>query len=307
MPSCVRRITLRGVNLDLLRSFFAIVECGSLNKAAERLRVSQSTLTRQMQALEQEAGGALLERGPGGVALTAAGHALLEGMRPVLADFDAALAGVRRQARGQSAELRVGYLMSAAVDYLNPALAALRKAHPEVRVKMRDLSPGEQIAALRAGELDVALLGQAGALLKTEFYVKTLAVLPVLAVLPEDHALAGRKAVRLADLKRELFVGAPDEDLPGHNQWVARLCRRAGFRARFVQDADSLTHGLSVVVTEGAVALMPGHAASMQAPGVVMKPLQDAAAKWELMVAWQRGKASPALKALVDALPAAGR
>lgn len=295
------------MNIDLLRSFFAIVECGSLNKAAERLRVSQSTLTRQMQALEQDAGGTLLERGPGGVALTAAGHALLEGMRPVLADFDAALAAVRRQARGQSAELRVGYLMSAAVDYLNPALAALRKAHPEVRVKMRDLSPGEQIAALRAGELDVALLGQAGALLKTEFYVKTLAVLPVLAALPEDHALAARKTLKLADLKGELFVGAPDEDLPGHNQWVTRLCRRAGFRARFVQDADSLTHGLSVVVTEGAVALMPGHTASMQAPGVVMKPLQDAAAKWELMVAWQRGKASPALKALVDALPVAGR
>lgn len=295
------------MNIDLLRSFFAIVECGSLNKAAERLRVSQSTLTRQMQALEQETGGALLERGPGGVALTAAGHALLEGMRPVLTDFDAALAAVRRQARGQSAELRVGYLMSAAVDYLNPALSALRKAHPEVRVKMRDLSPGEQIVALRAGELDVALLGQAGALLKTEFYVKTLAVLPVLAALPEDHPLTARKALSLADLKGELFVGAPDEDLPGHNQWITRLCRRAGFRARFVQNADSLTHGLSVVVTEGAVALMPGHTASMQAPGVVLKPLQDVAAKWELMVAWQRGKASPALKALVDALPIAGR
>lgn len=295
------------MNLDLLRSFFAIVECGSLNKAADRQRVSQSTLTRQMQALEQEVGGALLERGPGGVELTGAGHALLEGMRPLLAEFDAALAAVRRQARGQSAELRVGYLMSAAMDYLNPALGALRKAHPEVKVKMRDLSPGEQIAALRAGELDVALLGQAGTLLKTEFYVKTLAVLPVLAALPEDHALAKRKTVKLADLRGELFVGAPDEDLPGHNQWVARLCRRAGFRARFVQDADSLTHGLSVVVTEGAVALMPGHTASMQAPGVVLKPLQDAAAKWELMVAWQRGKASPALKALVDALPVAGR
>ncbi|MFH1497683.1 MAG: LysR substrate-binding domain-containing protein, partial [Verrucomicrobiota bacterium] len=258
------------MNLDLLRSFFAIVECGSLNKAAERQRVSQSTLTRQMQALEQEVGGALLDRGPGGVALTAAGHALLEGMGPVLADFDAALAKARRQARGQSAELRVGYLMSAAADYLNPALSALRKAHPEVRVTMRDLSPGEQIAALRAGELDVALLGQAGALVKTEFYIKTLAVLPVLAALPEDHLLAGRKVLKLADLRGELFVGAADEDLPGHNQWVGRLCRKAGFRARFVQDADSLTHGLALVLTEGAVALMPGHTASMRAPGVVL-------------------------------------
>ncbi|HEY9250034.1 MAG TPA: LysR family transcriptional regulator, partial [Rariglobus sp.] len=64
-----------------MKSFFAIVEQGSLNKAAERLRVSQSTLTRQMQSLEQEVGGALLERSPGGVALTATGHALAEKMR----------------------------------------------------------------------------------------------------------------------------------------------------------------------------------------------------------------------------------
>ena len=292
------------LNLDLLRSFFAIVDQGSLNKAAERLRVSQSTLTRQMQALEQEVGGPLLERGPGGVALTATGHALLEGMKPLLGQFDAALADVRGRARGQSAELRVGYLMSAAQDYLNPALAELRKGHPEVKVKMRDLSPGEQMKALRAGELDVALIGQTGVLLKTEFYVKTLAVLPVQVAMSSDHPLAREKTVQLADFKKEVFVGALDEDVPGANQWIARLCKKAGFRARIVQDADSLTHALSIVVTEGAVALMPVHTTSIRAPGVVLKPLQDSWAKWELMVAWQRGRATVAVKAFVDALPA---
>ena len=297
------------MNLDLLRSFFAIVEQGSLNKAAERLQVSQSTLTRQMQALEQDAGGVLLERSTGGVSLTATGHVLHERMRPLLEQFDVALADVRRRARGQSTELRVGYLMSAAQDFLNPALAVLRKAHPEVKVKMRDLSPGEQIRALRAGELDVGLLGQAGEVVKCDFYVKTLAVLPVVVALPADHVLAGAevKGVRLADLKKEVFVGALEEDLPGHNQWLTRLCKAAGFRARIVQDADSLSHGLSLVVTEGAVSLLPGLDTVIRAPGVVMKPLLDSTARWELMVAWQRGKASAAVKALVDALPVAGR
>ena len=65
------------MNLDLLRSFFAIAEFGSMSKAAEQLHVSQSTLTRQMQTLETEVGGQLMERGHSGVALTAAGHALL--------------------------------------------------------------------------------------------------------------------------------------------------------------------------------------------------------------------------------------
>jgi DNA-binding transcriptional LysR family regulator len=291
------------VNLDLLRSFFAIVEQGSLNKAADRLRVSQSTLTRQMQALEQDVGGPLLERSPGGVAPTATGHALLEGTRPLLAKFDAVLAGVRQRARGQSAELRIGYLMSAAADYLNPALAALRKAHPEVKVKMRDLSPGEQIAALRAGEIDVALVGYAGTFLEKEFYVKSLAVLPVWVAMAEDHPLAKKASVKLADLHKEVFVGAAEADMPGHNQWVSRLCRRAGFRARFVQDADSLTHALSLTVTEDALALLPDYSHKTKVPGVVFRPLKDAAATCALMVAWQRGKVSAPVRTLLAALP----
>ena len=66
------------MNVDLLRSFFAMAGHGSLNQAAVRLHVSQSTLTRQLRTLEQAVGGSLFERSPGGVALTATGHALLE-------------------------------------------------------------------------------------------------------------------------------------------------------------------------------------------------------------------------------------
>lgn len=302
LPSCVWRITLASVNLELLRSFFVIVAEGSLNRAAERRRVSQSTLTRQMQALEREVGGALLERGPAGVALTATGHVLVERLEPVLAEYDRAWGEVKKRARGQSAELRVGYLMSAVADYLNPALAELRRAHPEVKVTLLDLSPGEQIAALRRGEIDLALIGASGSLLAKEFYLKKLAVLPVHVALPAPHRFAGRSRVSLAELKDELFVGALDSDMPGYNRWVGQLSRRAGFRARFVQDAHSLTHGLLLVVTEGAVSLLPEYACKIVAPGVAFVPLRDADVKWELLVAWQRGKVSAPLRALLDAL-----
>jgi DNA-binding transcriptional LysR family regulator len=289
------------VNLDLLRSFFAIVEQGSLNKAAERLRVSQSTLTRQMQTLEQEIGGPLLDRGPAGVTPTVTGHALAERMRPVLDNFDRALGEVRKRARGQSTELRVGYLMSAVADYLNPALSALRKAHPEVKVKLHDLSPGEQITALRRGDLDLALIGSAGSYVSREFYIRKLAALPVLVALAENHPLAANESVRVADLRGEVFVGAPEADVPGHNRWVTQLCRKAGFRARFVQDADSLTHGLLLVVTDGAVSLVPDFARNARVPGVVFRPLRDVA-KWDLLVAWPRGKVSAPLRTLLAEL-----
>ena len=292
------------LNLDLLRSFFEIVGHGSLNKAADHLRVSQSTLTRQLHALEHEVGGTLFERSPGGVALTATGHALLENVRPVLAEFDARFSEVRKLARGQSARLRIGYIASAAQEYLNPALAKLRRIHPEVKVKLLDLSPGEQIEALRKGEIDVSLMGHAGSSLDKEFYVKRLASFPLTISFPETHPLAAETSVTLAELRGEHFVGANERDLPGYNRWVTQLCRKAGFRARFVEDAESLSHGLSLVVTDGAVSLIPEYARKTGAPGVSFVPLKEPSVKWHLVVAWQRGRVSAALRVLLDALPA---
>ena len=293
---------LRRLNLDLLRSFFAISEFGSLSKAAEQLHVSQSTLTRQVQALEAEIGGQLLDRGHRGAALTAAGHALLEGMRPVVAKADVVISETRKLARGQSASLRIGYIMSAAADYLNPALAALRKAQPKIKVRLVDLSPGRQIAALRRGELDVVVLGNLNAAIAREFFVRRIKTLPVVVALPADHPLASNNDVALADLRGEMFVGTEPGEVPGFNPWVTQLCRRAGFRPRFVEYADSLTHTLSLLVAENAVTLLPGLMGKLKVPGVAFRPLRTPAVTWDLQVAWQRGKISEPVRQLVDAI-----
>jgi DNA-binding transcriptional LysR family regulator len=290
------------LNLDLLRSFFVVAEHGSLNKAAERLRLSQSTLTRQMHALEHELGGRLLERSSTGVALTAAGNAIMEQVRPAVVALDAALGEARRTARGQSAQLRIGYLQSATADYLNPALAALRRKQSQVKLKLLDLSPGEQISALRKGEIDLAIVGSAGSFLSREFYVRRIATLPVFAVLAEAHARAVQATVRLTELRGELFVGAKEEDVPGYNRWIEQICRRAGYRTQFVGNAESLSHSFSMVVSENAVALIPSYSTKSHAPGVVFRPIADAKVKWDLMVAWQRGAISPGTKIILEAL-----
>jgi DNA-binding transcriptional LysR family regulator len=286
----------------LLRSFFAIAEFGSLSRAAEQLHVSQSTLTRQVQALETEIGGQLLERGHSGVALTAAGYVLLEGMRPVVARADIVVSEARKLALGQSASLRIGYLMSAAGEYLNPALAALRRSHPETKVRLVELSPGEQITALRRGELDVLVLGNINPAVAREFFVRRIATLPVVVALPETHALASGAGIALADLRREVFVGANPDDVPGFNSWIIQLCRRAGFRPKIVENADGLTHTLSLLVAENAVTLLPGLVSKFKVPGVSFRPLRSPPVKWELQVAWQRGKIAEPVRDLVNLL-----
>ncbi|MEO7599566.1 MAG: LysR substrate-binding domain-containing protein [Opitutus sp.] len=291
------------MNLDLLRSFFAIAEHGSLNRAAEHLHVSQSTLTRQVHALENEVGGRVFERSASGVALTHAGHVLRDGMRPLVAKIDGVIDEARKSARGQSAKLRVGYLVSAAAQYLHPALAALRNAHPEVKVSLLDLSPGEQITALRKGEIDFALLANARSILAREFSLRRIATVKVFVALPADHTLAKQSSVRITKLRNESFIGVSERDLPGHNQWIIQLCRRAHFRPRFVVEAESLTHGLASIVAEGAVDLLPEYATKTAVPDIAYRPLRDTAATCELLVAWQRGKLSESVRAMLAALP----
>src|SRR2546426_295712 len=134
--------------ISQLRSFLAVVQEGSLHRAAMRLHLSQSALSRQMQALEHELGGKLLERSSTGVRATNAGHALAAKMRTFLAGYDAAMLEVRRLVRGQAEGLRIGYLASAFAEYLDPALKKVRQVHPRTKVKLLDLRARMNLAHL---------------------------------------------------------------------------------------------------------------------------------------------------------------
>jgi DNA-binding transcriptional LysR family regulator len=255
-----------------------------------------------MQALEADIGGALLERTTTGVRPTDAGHALASSWPRVLAGYDATIAEARRLARGQRDLIRVGYLGSAAQMFLDPALSVMRRSHPEVKVKLLDLSPGEQIAALRNGEIDLALIGQEGALVSTEFYTQKLTTLPLVAVMPADHSLASKKQISLKELRDERFISSTEEDLPGHDRWITQLCRRAGFKPKFVQEAVSVSNMFTLIVSEGAVALVPSYLKHFPVAGVAMVELLDRKATWDFLVVWQRGRTAKSLRELLDAL-----
>ena len=88
--------------LEQLRLFLTVVEEGSLHRAAERAHISQSAVTRQMQLLEHDLGGRILERTSTGVHLTTGGHALAQKAKLLLDDYDSTMGDVRRLVRGLS-------------------------------------------------------------------------------------------------------------------------------------------------------------------------------------------------------------
>ena len=114
--------------LEQIRSFLTVVEEGSLHRAAARLSISQPALSRQMQALEHELGGRLLERMATGVSPTAGGQALAKRMGAVLASYDLAMSDTRRALRGETDQVRIAYFPDVAQQYLRGPLRGAAKS-----------------------------------------------------------------------------------------------------------------------------------------------------------------------------------
>ena len=286
-----------------IRSFLAVVEEGSLHRAAARLRISQPALSRQMQALEHELGGRLLERMAAGVRPTAGGQALAKRMSAVLASYDLAITDTRRALRGDTDQLRIGYIAAPAQQYLSGAFSEVRRRYPETDLKLVNLSPGKQIIALRAGEIDVGITNESGELLASEFYTRTLTEVGSCVALPEQHRFGIQDRVRLSDLKSEFFLAWDSQEVPGLNRQIETYCKKYGkFRPRFHSSAHSLAHAFEVIANENVVYILPDFVSHYSPPGVVILPLADPGVTWKILVIWRRGKTGGALQALLDAL-----
>jgi DNA-binding transcriptional LysR family regulator len=181
--------------IEKIQAFLVVIGEGSVNRAATKLHMAQPALSRQIQSLENELGGRLLERRTSGVMPTGLGLLLASSMRPVLSSYSASLAEVRREARGLRSELRVGYLQTATQSLLSPAIGRLQEEHPDIKLKLHDLSPREQIEGLRAGNLDIALIGQEGKVAASDFHSQKLCSLNVCAALARGDKLSGRQSI----------------------------------------------------------------------------------------------------------------
>jgi DNA-binding transcriptional LysR family regulator len=283
-----------------IRSLLAVMEEGGVNRAAKRLGVSQPSLSRHIQALDQEMGAPLFERGAWGMRATDLGFFVRDRFGPLAREYELAMAETLAFANGRHGQLRVGFIGSAAAKFLNPALAALKRELPDLKLFLFDQTPFEQLQALRGGRIDVAMIGQEAASQCDEFYQRSAARLRVCVALPEDHPLGERASLPLAELKRERFVGVAGDAVPGRNVWITALCAKSGFRARFLADTASVAETYALVSGERAVALLPCYMDGPPPPGVVFVPLSDRHATWDLMVLRQRGAGSSGARRLVD-------
>jgi len=297
----VVRAPAHAIDLRLLRQFVAVAEELHFHRAARRLAISQSPLTAAIKRLEAEIGTALIERGNRTVALTAAGTALLQEARALLMHADRAVVLTRDAAAGRTGTVRLGYVGSAIYGRLPAAIRSVRRSHPAVKLELREATTTAQLAALRAGELDIAIVippfGSAA-----ELHLKTLDTDRLAIALPAAHRLAGQDAVQLSELADEPFVLWPVGEGRGFHDRVVRLCAGAGFVPDVVQEAHGMHGVLSLVAVETGVSIVPESMATVRPAEIRYLPLAEDGAAFEHVACRREDGGSPATLALFAAL-----
>ena len=121
------------MNDKQLQAFLVIAEMGSMNKAAEKLYISQPALKKRMDTLEEELGTSLFARDSGGCTLTEAGHIFLEGMQPLYTQMQRVI-DKTKQAKTRHL-LRVCTMPDISMREQDEVMIAFTRANPDVAVK----------------------------------------------------------------------------------------------------------------------------------------------------------------------------
>lgn len=261
---------LSGMDPHLLRTYVTVARLASFSEAARELGYTQSAVSQHIAALEQDLGAPLLTRRP--VTPTAAGERLLEHAAPLLLRLDAARADVVRMAAAPER----GLTLATAPTALGPrVLTALPRAGVTLRVLTRDEVP----VAVATGTADLGLVDGIAApndpLRLPDVAPLTthgVAEEPVCVLLPDDHPLAGRPALRLGDLAAARWLDAPDAGVP-----LARLRAANGggaFRPALRYDGTDIRVLTALAAAGHGLTLLPRSAAT-GVPGAVAVPLTE--------------------------------
>ena len=220
-----------GVEIRELRAFVAVAEEGGLSAAARRLHMSQSALSQTVQSLERHLGATLLVRTHAGATLTEVGQILLREARSVLEHHDRAAATIARATEADNnapAVLRVGVPLELPHDLLPAALDLLATAHPDTTVTLRHSASAAQLIALRAGELDIALVRDRPADPFLDAILTVREPMGVVLATRDADELAGPDGVHLHGLAGLRWIGFPRSDAPAWHDQVAATLRGHG-------------------------------------------------------------------------------
>jgi len=288
-----------------LRTFLQVARRGSITAAADELGYTQSAVSRQVAALEASIGAPLFDRRARGVDLTAHGQLLLPHAESLLERLDATWRALRELDRVADGQVRVGAFPTANALLIPRAMAAFRRAHPQVALSLTEGSTHQQLARLDAGDIDIAVVSAFPDQRLSDRRVTLSHLLDdrMLVALSRDHPLARRRRLRLVEL-------AADSWIAGASGVEDRLLDPKRLQPDFEPSLNfavrEWTAKLGLVAAGLGITLVPSLAAGAVRADIALVGLHpEERASRKVYAATARGRArSPAARAFLTVLRA---
>jgi DNA-binding transcriptional LysR family regulator len=288
------------MELRHLRYFVAVGEEQHYKRAAQRLRVAQPALSRQIQDLEEEIGFKLFDRLPRGVKISAAGKSFLEDARRILHEVNEAAVRAKRVASGQSGTLRVGFVESISWHGVVPdSFRQFRERHPGAELQLKPASSFEHTEAIHSGLLDAGFVFTI-ANIGRELAQLPIASLNLMLAAPKGHPLTEFKRLRLRDLNDAAFVWFPRRESPAYYDRLMHECFRGGLKSpRIVQEGVNEATILSLVSCGLGVAFVSSATRWRCPESVTLLPVTDLKLPLPFALIWREDSTSPLLEKFV--------
>lgn len=285
------------MELRHLRYFVGVAETENVSRAALKLHISQPAVSRQIRDLEEEIGLPLLKRNGKSVRLTEAGRFFLNEARAILKDTNEAVLKTRVAGGKSETELHVGDFALVAARVMPGLLRSYQKAMPHVQVKLHDWPVEKEIAAVREGRLQLAIIiPPLTGNWRREFRFQELMTVRVCLAVSRDHPFAQRKDVPLTEAAREPFIGLLHDEYPQHRAYVNAIFAAVKQKPRFVEEQDGWAELLSAVDAGRGIAIASDAFAYAFGDRVKFLPLKPEPQRVPLGIISLKGKLTPAME-----------
>ncbi len=249
------------MELRHLRYFIALA--GSLNftRAAERLHVTQSTLSHQIKQLEEELATPLFDRTGKRVALTEAGEEFLHHAQRALREIDTGLGALRQDPKTATGELRIGATHTFNLGFIPDCVAQFQRRHPQVRVRVEELAADQIALRLQQGSLDLGIAYRPSAPGPLNF--EPLYNEEMVLVVAQSHPLARRKRVRMVELHRLPMALLPESFAT--RQMLDECFRTCGAEPQVMAEMNTLAPMLGLVAMTPLACIVAANAVPVNA------------------------------------------
>lgn len=285
--------------LSQIRCFVAVAEELHFSRAAERLNMTQSPLSRQIQLLEHHVGTQLVDRTSRSVRLTAAGKSFFPEAARILRMADEAASTARRVAKGEQGSLAIGFTASFGYALVPDFVRRLRERLPGISLILKELVTDAQLEALGSGQIDIGLMRPH--VERAELQTESLASESLMLAFPSREARTWPTEPTLACLHGKPFLMYSPHEARYFHQLLQGCFDRAGIVPNIVEYLGQIHTMMALVASGIGVALIPQAASRLQFDGVALRRLvSDPARPVDMVYAYRKDNDNPPLRIFRD-------